>query len=105
MNENRDITRNKARLVVQGYFQEKGIDFEETYAPMVRLEAIRILLAFIVSQSIKLFQMDVKSAFLNSFIKEEVYVEQPPRFEDHKHPDHVFKLSKGLYGLKQAPRA
>ena len=70
MNENGDITRNKARLVVQGYSQEEGIDFEETYTPVVRLEAIRILF----SQSVKLFQMDVKSAFLNGVIKEEVYV-------------------------------
>ena len=104
MNENGDITRNKVRLVAQGYSQEEGIDFEETYAPVARLEAIRILLAFDVSQSIKLFQMDVKSAFLNGYIKEEVYVGQPPRFEDHKYPDHVFKLIKVLYGLKQAPR-
>ena len=100
MNENGKIIRNKTRLVAQGYSQEEGIDFEETFAPVARLEAIRILLAFAVSQSIKLFQMDVKSAFLNDFIKEEVYVEQPPRFEDHKHPDHVFKLTKALYGLK-----
>ena len=98
------VTRNKARFVAQGYSQEEGIDFEETFALVARLEAIRILLACVVSQSIKLFQMDVKSAFLNSFIKEEVYVEQPPGFEDHKHPDHVFKLTKALYGLKQAPR-
>ena len=67
---------------------------------MARLEAIRILLAFVVSQSIKLFHMDVKSAFLNGFIKEEVYVEQPSGFEDNKYPDHVFKLTKTLYGLK-----
>ena len=72
---------------------------------MARLEAIRILLAFAVSQSVKLFQMDVKSAFLNGYIKEEVYVEQLPGFEDHKYPDHVFKLTKALYGLKQAPKA
>ena len=100
MNENGDITRNKVRLVAQGYSQEEGIDFEETYAPVARLEAIRILLAFAISQSVKLFQIDVKSAFLNDYIKEEVYVEQPPCFEDHKYPDHVFKLSKALYGLK-----
>ena len=75
MNENGDITRNKARLVAQGYSQEERIDFEETYTPMARLETIRILLAFAVSQSIKLFQMDVKSAFLNDYIKEEAYVE------------------------------
>ena len=104
MNENGVVTKNKARLVAQGYSQEEGIDFEETFAPMARLETIRILLAFIVSQSIKLFQMDVKSAFLNEFIKEEVYVEQPPRFEDYKYPDHVFKLTKALYDLKQTPR-
>ena len=105
MNEDGVVTRNKARLVAQRYSQEEGIDFEETFAPEARLEAIRILLTFAVSQSVKLFQMDVKSAFLNDFIKEEVYVEQPPGFEDHKHPDHVFKLTKALYGLKQAPRA
>ena len=105
MNKNGVVIRNKARFVTQGYFQEEGIDFEETFAPVARLEAIRILFAFAVSQSVKLFQMDVKSAFLNGFIKEEVYVEQPPGFEDHKHPDHVFKLTKALYDLKQAPRA
>ena len=100
MNENGDITRNKARLVAQGYFQEEGIDFEETYAHVVRLKEIKILLAFTVSQFVKLFQMDVKSAFLNGYIKEEVYVEQPPAFEYQKYPDHVFKLTKALYGLK-----
>ena len=67
---------------------------------MARLEAIRILLAFAVSRSVKLFQMDVKSVFLNGYIKEEVYVEQPPSFKDHNYPDHVFKLNKALYGLK-----
>ena len=72
---------------------------------MVKLEVIRILLTFALSQSVKLFQMDVKSAFLNGYIKEEVYVEQPPGFEDHKYLDHVFKLSKALYGLMQAPKA
>ena len=104
MNENGEITKNKARLVAQGYYQEEGIDFEETYTPVVRLEAIKILLAFIVSQSVKLFQMDVKSAFLNGFIKEEVYVEQSLGFEDHKYLNYVFKLSKALYKLKQASR-
>ena len=104
MNEDGIVTRNKARLVAQGYSQEEGIDFEETFAPVARLEAIRILLAFAVSQSVKLFQMDVKSAFLNENIKEEIYVEQLHEFEDYKHPDHVFKLTKALYGLKQVPR-
>ena len=75
MNENEDIIRNKTKLVIQRYSQEEGIDFEETFAPVARLEAVRILLAFAVSQSVKLFHMDVKSAFLNRFIKEEVYVE------------------------------
>ena len=75
MNEEGVVTRNKARLVAQGYSQEEGIDFEETFAPMARLEAIRILLAFAISQSVKIFQMDIKSAFLNGYIKEEVYVE------------------------------
>ena len=100
MNENGDITKNKIRLVAQRYSQEEGINFEETYALVTRFEVIRILLVFVVSQSVKLFQMDVKSAFLNEFIKEEVYVEQSLGFEDHKYPDHVFKLTKALYGLK-----
>uniref|UniRef100_A0A2N9J511 CCHC-type domain-containing protein n=1 Tax=Fagus sylvatica TaxID=28930 RepID=A0A2N9J511_FAGSY len=99
------IVRNKARLVAQGYNQEEGIDYGETYAPVARLEAIRMLLAFACFKNFKLFQMDVKSAFLNGFIAEEVYVEQPPGFENHEFPNHVFKLSKALYGLKQAPRA
>jgi hypothetical protein len=81
------------------------LDFEETFAPVARLESIRILLAYAAHHSFRLFQMDVKSAFLNGPIKEEVYVEQPPGFEDDRYPDHVFKLSKALYGLKQAPRA
>ena len=100
MNENGDITKNKTRLVAQGYFQEEGIDFEETYALVTKLETIRILLAFVFSHFIKLFQMDVKSVFLNGYIKEEVYVKQPTGFEDHKYPDYVFKISKALYGLK-----
>ena len=99
------VVRNKARLVAKGYSQVEGIDFEETFAPVARLEAIRILLAFACYKNFKLFQMDVKFAFLNGYINEKVYVEQPPGFESSKHPDHVFKLSKALYGLKQAPRA
>ena len=88
-----------------GYTQVEGLDFRETYAPVARLEAIRILLAYAYVHNIKLYQMDVKSAFLNGYINEEVYVEQPPGFEDDKKPDHVYKLNKALYGLKQAPRA
>jgi hypothetical protein len=99
------VTRNKARLVAKGYARVAGLDFEETFAPVARLESIRILLAYAAHHSFKLFQMDVKSAFLNGPIKEEVYVEQPPGFEDDMYPDHVYKLSKVLYGLKQAPRA
>jgi hypothetical protein len=97
--------RNKARLVAQGYSQVEGLDFGETFAPVARLEAIRILLAFATSKGFKLYQMDVKSAFLNGVIQEEVYVRQPPGFESPKYPDRVYKLSKALYGLKQALRA
>lgn len=105
LDENGIIFLNKARLVAQGYNQEEGIDFEETFAPVARLEAIRLLLAYACSMNFQLFQMDVKSAFLNGYINEEVYVKQPPGFEDFKHPSHVYKLKKDLYGLKQAPRA
>jgi hypothetical protein len=82
----------------------EGLDFGETFAPVARLEAIRILLAFATSKGFKLYQMDVKSAFLNGVIQEEVYVRQPPGFESPKYPDRVYKLSKALYGLKQAPQ-
>jgi hypothetical protein len=99
------VVRNKARLVAQGYTQVEGLDFGEIYALVARLEAIRILLAYACAYNIKLYQMDVKSAFLNGYINELVYVEQPPGFEDDKKPDHVYKLKKALYGLKQAPRA
>jgi hypothetical protein len=103
--EHRVVTRNKAQLVAKGYAQVAGLDFEETFAPVARLESIIILLAYVAHHSFRLFHMDVKSAFLNGPIKEEVYVEQPPGFEDDRYPNHVFKLSKALYGLKQAPRA
>ena len=99
------MVRNKARLVAQGYTQVEGIDFDETFAPIARLEAIRILLAYANHHNIILYQMDVKSAFLNGKLEEEVYVAQPPGFEDPKNPDKVFRLKKALYGLKQAPRA
>ena len=103
--ENGLVVRNKARLVAQGYTQVEGIDFDETFAPVARLEAIRILLAYANHHDITLYQMDVKSAFLNGKLEEEVYVAQPPGFEDPKNPDKVFRLNKALYGLKQAPRA
>jgi hypothetical protein len=99
------VTRNKARLVAKGYSQVEGLDFGETYAPVARLESICILLSYATYHGFKLYQMDMKSDFLNGPIKEEVYVEQPPGFEDSEYPNHVYKLSKALYGLKQAPRA
>jgi hypothetical protein len=83
----------------------KGLDFRETFAPVARLEVIRILLAFTASKGFKLYQMDVKSAFLNSVIQEEVFARQPPGFENPKYPDRVYKLLKALYKLKQVPRA
>ena len=99
------VTRNKARLVVQGYNQEEGIDCEETFVPVARLKAIQILIAFAAHMEIKLYPMDVKSVFLNGYLKEEVYVKQPPGFENHDFSNHMFKLDKALYALKQAPRA
>jgi hypothetical protein len=100
--EDGEIVRNKARVVAQGFSQVEGLDFGETFAPVTCLEAIRILLAFARSKGLKLYQMDVKSAFLNGVIQKEVYVRQPPGFENPKYPHRVYKLSKALYGLKQA---
>jgi hypothetical protein len=97
--------RNKARLVAQGFSQVEGPDVGETFAPVAHLEAIRILLAFAASKGFKLYQMDVKSDFLNGVIQEEVYVRQPLGFKNPKYPHGVYKLSKALYGLKQVPRA
>ena len=96
---------NKASLVAQGYTQIEGFDFDETFAPSARLESIRLLLAISCALIFKLFQMNVKSAFLNGILNEEVYAAQPKGFEDPQHPDHVYRLKKALYGLKQAPRA
>ncbi|KAL5849177.1 hypothetical protein ACOSQ4_007190 [Xanthoceras sorbifolium] len=103
--ENGNVVRNKARLVAQGYTQLEGVDFDETFAPVARLESIRLLLCVSCVCRFKLHQMDVKSAFLNGVLQEEVYVEQPKGFVDPHHPEHVYKLKKALYGLKQAPRA
>jgi hypothetical protein len=103
--ENGEVARNKSRLVAQGYSQKEGIDYEETFAPVAHLEAIRILLSFAVAKMFKLCQMDVKSAFLNAFLEEEVYVKQPQGFESLEFPHRVCRLRKALYGLKQAPRA
>jgi hypothetical protein len=90
--------------VAQDYTQVEGLDFGETFAPVARLEAIRILLAYACAHNIKLYQMDAKSAFLNGKISKVVYVEQTLGFEDPKIPNHVFKFFKALYGFKQAPR-
>ncbi|GKB41537.1 retrovirus-related pol polyprotein from transposon TNT 1-94 [Tanacetum coccineum] len=98
------VTKNKARLVAQGYSLEEGINYDETFAPVARIEAIRILFAFATYMNFIVFQMDVKSAFLNGKLKE-FYVKQLPAFEISKFPDYVCKLEKALYGLKQAPKA
>ncbi|GJR42609.1 retrovirus-related pol polyprotein from transposon TNT 1-94 [Tanacetum coccineum] len=99
------VIRNKARLVAKGYAQEEGIDFEESFAPVARLEAVRIFVAYAAHKSFPIYQMDVKTAFLNGPLKEEVYVAQPEGFVDPDHPEKVYLLRKALYGLKQAPRA
>ncbi|GKD08660.1 putative ribonuclease H-like domain-containing protein [Tanacetum coccineum] len=99
------VVRNKARLVAQGHTQEEGIDYDEVFAPVARIEAIRIFLAYASYMGFTVYQMDVKSAFLYGQIEEEVYVCQPPGFEDPDHPDKVYKVMKALYGLHQAPRA
>ncbi|GKB13494.1 retrovirus-related pol polyprotein from transposon TNT 1-94, partial [Tanacetum coccineum] len=98
---------NKSRLllVAQGYSQDKGIDYDETFAPVARMEAIRIFLAFATYMNFIVFKMDVKISLMNGKLKEEVYVKQPPGFESSEFPDYVCKLDKALYGMKQAPRA
>ena len=105
-NKNQDANgvgvRNNARLVDQGYSRVEGINFDETYAPVARLESIRILLAYVSHHNFKLQQMGVKTAFLNGPLKELVYAKQPPGFEDPHFPNHVYKLNKALYGLKKS---
>ncbi|GKE89744.1 retrovirus-related pol polyprotein from transposon TNT 1-94, partial [Tanacetum coccineum] len=103
--EDNTVIRNKSRLVVRGYRQEEGIDFEESFAPVARMEAIRIFLAYAAYKLFNVIQMDVKTAFLHGTLKEDVYMCQPEGFIDADHPSHVYKLKKALYGLKQAPRA
>nr|GEZ92770.1 retrovirus-related Pol polyprotein from transposon TNT 1-94 [Tanacetum cinerariifolium] len=103
--EEQTVIRNKSRLVVRGYRQEEGIDFEESFALVARMEAIRIFLAYTAHKSFSVFQMDVKTVFLHGSLKEDVYVCQPEGFIDADHPSHVYKIKKALYGLKQAPRA
>ncbi|GKF71563.1 retrovirus-related pol polyprotein from transposon TNT 1-94 [Tanacetum coccineum] len=96
--EEQTVIRNKARLVAP-------VDFDESFAPVARLEAVRIFVAYAAHKSFPIYQMDVKTAFLNGPLKEEVYVAQPDGFVDPDHPDKVYRLKKALYGLKQAPRA
>ncbi|GJV30982.1 retrovirus-related pol polyprotein from transposon TNT 1-94 [Tanacetum coccineum] len=103
--EDQTVIRNKARLVAKGYTQEEGIDFEESFAPVAGLEAVRIFVAHATHKSFPIYQMDVKTAFLNGPLKEEVYVAQPKGFVDPDHLEKVYLLRKALYGLKQAPRA
>ena len=103
--EHGTMIENKSKLIAQGYTQVEGIDFDETFAPVTRLKSIRILLAIASHLNFKLYQMNVKSAFLNRMLQEEVYVEQPKGFVDPHRPDDVYKLKKALYGFKQAPKA
>nr|GFB27892.1 hypothetical protein [Tanacetum cinerariifolium] len=102
--EEQTVIRNKSRLVVRGYQQEEGLEFEESFASVARMEAIRIFLAYAAHKSFTVFQMDVKTTFLHGSLKDDVYVCQPEGFIDVDHPSHVYKLKKALYGLKQAPR-
>nr|GEU76058.1 retrovirus-related Pol polyprotein from transposon TNT 1-94 [Tanacetum cinerariifolium] len=104
LDEYGDVLKNKAQLVAKGYRQDEGIDFVESFAPVSRIEAIRIFIANAASKNMTIYQMDVKTAFLNGELKEKVYVSQPEGFVDPDHPTHVYRLKKALYGLKQAPR-
>ncbi|GKA20657.1 retrovirus-related pol polyprotein from transposon TNT 1-94 [Tanacetum coccineum] len=103
--EENTVTRNKSHLVAKGYAQKEGIDFDESFAPVARLEAVRLFIAYAAHKSFTMYQMDVKTTFLYGPLKEEVYVNQPDGFVDPYHPDKVYRLKKALYGLKQAPRA
>nr|GFA76290.1 retrovirus-related Pol polyprotein from transposon TNT 1-94 [Tanacetum cinerariifolium] len=105
LDEYDDVLNNKARLVAKGYQQEEGIKFDESFAPVACIEAIRILIANLTSKNMTIYQMDVKTTFLYGELKEEVYVSQPEGFVDPFHLTHVYHLKKALYGLKQAPRA
>jgi hypothetical protein len=105
MNEKGQVVRNKARLVYKGYAQVEGQDFDETFAPVATLEAIRMFLAYSCHKNFKVYQIDVKSDFLNGDLEIEVYMEQPEGFSLTYNPNYVCKLKKALYGLKQAPQA
>jgi hypothetical protein len=105
INEQGQIVKNKARLVYKGYAQVEGKDFDETFAPVERLEAIIMVLAYACHKKFKVYQMNVKSYFLNGDLEEEVYMEKPEGFSLTDNPNYVSKLKKELYGLKQAPRS
>nr|GEY44786.1 retrovirus-related Pol polyprotein from transposon TNT 1-94 [Tanacetum cinerariifolium] len=99
------VIQNKALLVAVGYSQQEGIDYDEMFAPVARIEAVRLFLAYTAHKDFTVFQMDVKTVFLNGILKEEVYVGQPPGFVSKQYSDHVYALDKALYGLIQAHRA
>nr|GFC36849.1 retrovirus-related Pol polyprotein from transposon TNT 1-94 [Tanacetum cinerariifolium] len=99
------VIRNKARLIAVRYSQQEGIDYDETFAPVARIEAIHLFLAYAAHKDFIVFQIDVKTSFLNGILKEEVYIGQPPGFVSKQYPDHVYALDEALYYLKQAPRA
>ncbi|GKF99190.1 retrovirus-related pol polyprotein from transposon TNT 1-94, partial [Tanacetum coccineum] len=99
------VLKNKARLDAKGYRKEEGIDFEESFVPISRIEAIHIFIANAATKNMTIYQMDVKTTFLNGELREEIYVSQPEGFVDPDKPNHVYRLKKALYGLKEAPRA
>nr|GFC19007.1 Gag-Pol polyprotein [Tanacetum cinerariifolium] len=103
--EENTVIRNKSRLVAKGYAQKEGVDFEESFAPVAWLEAVRLFIAYVAHKYFTVYQMDVKTAFLYGPLKEKVYLNQPNGFVDPYHPDKVYRLKKALYGLKQVPRA
>nr|GFC62819.1 copia protein [Tanacetum cinerariifolium] len=103
--EENNVIRKKSRLVAKGYAQKEGVDFKESFAPVARLEVVRLFIAYVAHKSFTVYQMDVKTTFLYGHLKEKIYVNQPDGFVDPYRPDKIYRLKKALYGLKQAPRA